>query len=124
MDTEWFYLEAGEQRGPVSESELKALLRAKLPRATLVWRDGQADWLPAGEVPELAVRPATPPPSVPAPPAPPPLPVRTPASPAAERESRVAVPERTGAAVGPVASPLPSRPAGSPVGRPTGSAFP
>ncbi|HEY5907302.1 MAG TPA: GYF domain-containing protein, partial [Vicinamibacteria bacterium] len=71
MEAEWFYLEAGQQGGPVSLDELLTLLRTRLPRGTLVWRDGLADWLAAESLPELAVKPA--PPSFTAPP--PPLPV-------------------------------------------------
>lgn len=66
----WYYLEAGAEQGPVSAEELTALLRGRLPRGTLVWRDGFADWTRAEDVPELGVRPSPPPP----PPAPPPIP--------------------------------------------------
>jgi uncharacterized membrane protein YhaH (DUF805 family) len=71
MEAEWFYLEAGQQGGPVSLDELLTLLRTRLPRGTLVWRDGLADWLAAESLPELAVKPAPPSSSAP----PPPLPV-------------------------------------------------
>jgi len=59
--SEWFYLEAGQQRGPVSLESLVDLLRT-LPPGTLVWRDGLVDWMKAEDVPEVAARLAPPPP--------------------------------------------------------------
>ena len=37
---EWFFLEAGRQMGPVPLEQLVTLLKTRLPRSTLVWRDG------------------------------------------------------------------------------------
>ena len=52
----WFYVEADQQHGPVSLEELQRLLcSAGLARDTLVWSAGMKEWLPAGEVPDLAV---------------------------------------------------------------------
>lgn len=48
---EWFYVEAGEQRGPVSATELAALHAAgRIVPATLLWREGWADWRPLSGV--------------------------------------------------------------------------
>jgi GYF domain 2 len=82
MEEAWFYFEAGERRGPVTIEELVgALLSAPNPRDVLVWREGMADWQPAGTVPEVqrklpsAMPPAPPSPMPPAVPrAVPPLP--------------------------------------------------
>ncbi len=41
----WYYAEAGQQRGPVSDAELSGLVQAGTVRDdTLVWREGMADW--------------------------------------------------------------------------------
>lgn len=65
---EWFYVENGEQRGPVTAAELRAVL-ASLPPDTQVWREDMASWQSASDVPELS-RPAgrQPPPLPPPPP--------------------------------------------------------
>jgi len=43
----WFYSEAGQQRGPVSEEQFNNLvLSGRISPDTLVWRDGMADWQP------------------------------------------------------------------------------
>jgi hypothetical protein len=43
----WFYSENGEQKGPVSNSDFEALRSQGVIRPdTLVWREGQAGWLP------------------------------------------------------------------------------
>lgn len=50
----WYYLDHGEQRGPISIDELKR--RAAAGRFTpedLVWREGLAEWTAAKHVPEL-----------------------------------------------------------------------
>lgn len=87
MEAAWFYFEAGERRGPVTVEELVGrLLSASNPREVLVWREGMADWQPAGTVPEVqrklpsAMPPAPPMPMPPAVPraAPPPPPVLSP----------------------------------------------
>lgn len=47
----WYYVENGQQRGPVGEAELDALLQAgKINSETLIWRDGMANWQPYREV--------------------------------------------------------------------------
>ena len=53
--TAWFYLRDGKQIGPIDTNELIAALRAGLvQREDLVWREGFTDWMPAGQIPELA----------------------------------------------------------------------
>lgn len=57
---QWFYVEAGERRGPVSEADLKVLISQGVVLAdTLVWRQGLADWAPAETLPELGIQGAT-----------------------------------------------------------------
>ena len=47
----YFYLnEKNEQKGPVSPEEL---IRNGVTKNSLVWKNGMAQWLPAGEVPEI-----------------------------------------------------------------------
>ncbi len=55
MSDEWFYIEGGVRRGPVSTQDLGALLQATLPRATHVWRQGEREWAPAELFPELVI---------------------------------------------------------------------
>ena len=72
----YFYLnEKNEQKGPVSPEEL---IRNGVTKNSLVSINGMAQWLPAGEVPELAKlftnetsTPLSPPPFPPTPPQPP-----------------------------------------------------
>lgn len=41
----WFYVEAGQQRGPVSNEQLQDLARTgKILPGTLVWREGMTNW--------------------------------------------------------------------------------
>lgn len=46
----YHFAEGDVSRGPVS----KEALRGRIDRETLVWRDGMADWVPAGSLAELA----------------------------------------------------------------------
>jgi uncharacterized RDD family membrane protein YckC len=53
----WFYVDGGQQCGPVSAEELAAwILGGHLPRAVPVWRDGMSQWMPAEALPEIASR--------------------------------------------------------------------
>ncbi len=71
----WHYLDAARQQQTALESELPALLeKGALTPATLVWTQGAAGWLPAGQA-LPALFPAAPPP-VPAG-GPPPVPAAT-----------------------------------------------
>ena len=46
----WYYVEAGQQAGPVPESELDELVRAgRIKADTLVWQEGMANWRPFWE---------------------------------------------------------------------------
>jgi len=59
---QWFYAEAGQQKGPVNDDRLEQLVRdGVIQSATLVWREGMAEWKPFAQV-----RTVTPPP-IPAP---------------------------------------------------------
>lgn len=43
----WYYVEAGQQRGPVTEADLENLVRAgTIQGETLIWQEGMSDWLP------------------------------------------------------------------------------
>jgi len=54
MSSTWHYLENGNQRGPVSQEGIFVKLdEGVLNSQSLVWREGQADWLPIASVPEL-----------------------------------------------------------------------
>jgi len=51
MPERWFYLSGGAPQGPVEAAELAALARdGRIERSSLVWKEGMADWRPAGEV--------------------------------------------------------------------------
>lgn len=46
---EWYYSENGNQRGPVGENEIRAMMAAGTVNArTLVWRDGMDQWREIG----------------------------------------------------------------------------
>ena len=65
---DWFYTSDGEQQGPVSAKELKALASSgQISPEDLVWKEGMEEWAPAGKVPRLFKSPA----SDPQPPQPP-----------------------------------------------------
>jgi len=62
--SEWHCYVDGKQYGPVSDADLRAWIQQGRVKPTdNVWREGMADWIPAGSVPELlspgAVVPAT-----------------------------------------------------------------
>ncbi len=53
-DEAWYYVVGGAQQGPAQAQEIPALIAAgTITRDTLVWKNGMADWLPAGQT-ELA----------------------------------------------------------------------
>ena len=56
QEREWFYVEAGAQRGPYTAAELVEVVR-RLGPATLVWRAGLEGWVRAEAVPELVPTP-------------------------------------------------------------------
>ena len=59
MAAEWHYSNDGQEHGPVSASVLKNLAKsgALLP-SDLIWKEGMAEWTPAGKVKGLFVSPA------------------------------------------------------------------
>lgn len=53
-ETSWYFAVEDEERGPVTEAQLRALIATKnLSRDDLVWREGLEDWVRAGDVPGL-----------------------------------------------------------------------
>jgi uncharacterized RDD family membrane protein YckC len=60
---EWFWVENGQQAGPVSEDELRRLVQdGRITDDTLVWRDGMANWQAYGTVRIQSAAPMPPPP--------------------------------------------------------------
>lgn len=55
----WYYSKNGEQKGPVSEEELRALLSGNQlnPQTDLAWSEGMANWQPVGSISALASGP-------------------------------------------------------------------
>jgi hypothetical protein len=50
----WYYLSNGQERGPVTESQIRTMIEAGMIRRTdLVWLQGMPEWIEAREVPEL-----------------------------------------------------------------------
>jgi hypothetical protein len=50
----WFYVDRGQQRGPVATEELASWIQtARLPRDVQVWREGLPQWTAAETLPEL-----------------------------------------------------------------------
>lgn len=69
---QWYWSENGQQQGPCDGKQLKQLAKAgRIQPASLVWKDGMADWVPAAQVQGLfdGIVPPTPPPT----PTPPPV---------------------------------------------------
>ncbi len=47
----WYYVDAGQQAGPLEEAQLEELFNAgRIQPDTLVWREGMANWQPYAEV--------------------------------------------------------------------------
>ncbi len=43
----WYYIEQGKQAGPVADEQLDQMIQTgAIQPATLVWREGMADWMP------------------------------------------------------------------------------
>jgi hypothetical protein len=54
-DPSWFYARDGAVKGPFGLHDVRELAaRGEIQRATLVWREGMAGWIAAGDFPELA----------------------------------------------------------------------
>jgi uncharacterized membrane protein YhaH (DUF805 family) len=64
MADQFYYFENDTQQGPVDRDILVVILTSRLTPDTLVWREGLAEWVPAGQLPEFASlfagRPAAP----------------------------------------------------------------
>lgn len=61
MEPQWYYTQSGQQLGPVSESQLRALVASgQLSPGEFVFKEGMGDWVAASSVPEFAVVPAPP----------------------------------------------------------------
>jgi uncharacterized RDD family membrane protein YckC len=57
----WFYVEAGQQRGPVSEADLENLFKTGVVRGdTLVWHEGMPEWTPYAKAKPAAANPGAP----------------------------------------------------------------
>jgi hypothetical protein len=67
MPDQWYYTENGEQRGPVSEEQLKELAASgRLKPTETVWKQGLAQWTKASQMPGLlATSDASRPPPIP-----------------------------------------------------------
>jgi uncharacterized RDD family membrane protein YckC len=47
----WYYVEQGQQAGPLSDEQFDEMVRAgKIQPDTLVWREGMAGWMPCRDV--------------------------------------------------------------------------
>ena len=54
-EMEWYYAKHGERQGPVSLATLRSMVvTGEVAQTDLVWRKGMADWIPAGQVPEIS----------------------------------------------------------------------
>jgi hypothetical protein len=54
MASEWFYARDGQKHGPYSSPQLRAMAQSgELLRTDLIWKNGMADWRPAGETTQL-----------------------------------------------------------------------
>ena len=59
-DDDWYYATDGDQQGPVTADELRQLvLKGALSSQVLVWKSGQSSWMPAADVLELGLAPAS-----------------------------------------------------------------
>lgn len=59
----WYYAENNDRKGPIEDADFDALVRAgTVTPATLVWREGMANWTPFAQAGYVAPEAATPPP--------------------------------------------------------------
>jgi len=55
----WYYAEAGQQTGPVDDTQLEQLVQSgRIQPETLVWREGMTNWLPYSQVQSTSQGPA------------------------------------------------------------------
>ncbi len=60
---QWFYVQGGQQNGPIQEPEFKAMFASgKLQADVLVWTEGLGNWTPARDIEDLVPAGMTPPP--------------------------------------------------------------
>lgn len=65
-DRSWYFAANGQQQGPYPDTQFRDLIaRGAVNAQTLVWSEGMAGWLRAGEVPGLMGGSGGPPPMVP-----------------------------------------------------------
>ena len=65
-DRSWYFAANGQQQGPYPDAQFRDLIaRGAVNAQTLVWSEGMAGWLKAGEVPGLIGGSGGPPPMVP-----------------------------------------------------------
>lgn len=51
----WFIVVEGQRLGPMSDQDLMAWAQSgRMRPSDLVWRDGMPEWVPAGQVPQIA----------------------------------------------------------------------
>jgi len=54
-DGAWFVGQGGQQRGPLTEEDLKGMVaRGEVARTDVAWKEGMAEWKPVSELPEFA----------------------------------------------------------------------
>jgi len=47
---QWYYMAGNNRQGPLAQEEIHGLIASgNISRETFVWKEGMADWLPAGE---------------------------------------------------------------------------
>jgi hypothetical protein len=64
---EWYYAEAGERKGPVSEDQLRQMVaEGRLKATDMIWKNGIPNWIPLDEVIFLAPSNPNSPPPIPA----------------------------------------------------------
>lgn len=60
MSEQWYYSRGNSPAGPVAAAELDRLVsNGQLAPTDLVWKEGMANWLPAGKIQGLSSRPIT-----------------------------------------------------------------
>jgi len=51
----WYYIQSGNQCGPVADEELAGKVRSGELRSTdLIWQEGMTDWMPVSQVPQFS----------------------------------------------------------------------
>lgn len=51
----WYFMQGGQQTGPISDADFRQMIASGQVNAlTMIWKEGMANWVQAGSVPELA----------------------------------------------------------------------